>query len=630
MTQPVFGLQFIREDDQAIPVISANLDVIGIIGPCSTADPTTFPLNTPVLFFSNDTVTIAKLGTDGYIPDAINGINSQLADFEVAAQIVVVRTAYGVSGTFSIQQQQTIANIMGDSGSGTGVWAFLAAPNLLYCTPRLIIAPGYTGQMANSLDTLAINVVGHGYIPGQLYQATFAAGGGETNGAQLVLPAAHAVADANGNINEAQLTIDSYGAWFSVAPTATLPAPDGASQPAIAATGQIIFSANPGVGATIGTGGTTTAFVSSGASGAQVNIGANLSATMTSLLAYLNASVDTNISKATYSLNGGTITITDKTAGAAGNSFALTSTVSGVSLSGPNLTGGADAVSPTRATLTVTSALGANPVVSALAGGVLDGLAGHGVVESSGISRISDQNWRNTINSKRIIALSGGVKILDPVSADIIVVPFAPRVVGAIIARDFATGYPFHSAANQPIQGIVAPARTITFSLTDGATEGQVLLGDNLGILVRGEIGVETAISNGGFVFIGTDTCSDDPTWMFYNVTRGRDYIELTLMPAIREYLGKSNIDRNTVNNIIQTIEAFLGKLRSLSQIIGFDVSFQGNLNSAAEIRLGHLTVSFAAEEPSVLRLVTMMSSRDAPAIDALISDLAQTLNSAA
>jgi hypothetical protein len=60
-------------------------------------------------------------------------------------------------------------------------------------------------------------------------------------------------------------------------------------------------------------------------------------------------------------------------------------------------------------------------------------------------------------------------------------------------------------------------ARTIDFSLERWRDGSQVLLSANIGILVRGEIGVETAISSGGFVFIGTDDAGDDPLkWQFY------------------------------------------------------------------------------------------------------------------
>ena len=97
MARPVFGLEFFRVNDQPQPVVGANLDVIGIVGPCNTADEQTFPLNTPVLVYSNDTATLAKLGDgsgyfDGYIADAVNGVNAQLADFQIAAQVIIVRT----------------------------------------------------------------------------------------------------------------------------------------------------------------------------------------------------------------------------------------------------------------------------------------------------------------------------------------------------------------------------------------------------------------------------------------------------------------------------------------------------------------------------------------------------------
>jgi hypothetical protein len=118
----------------------------------------------------------------------------------------------------------------------------------------------------------------------------------------------------------------------------------------------------------------------------------------------------------------------------------------------------------------------------------------------------------------------------------------------------------------------------------------------------------------------------DDSLWQMYNVKRGRDYIHLSLMPALRTYLGRSNIDRQTVTNVEETIASFLSQLTALQQILGYKVTFSGSLNTAEEIRLGHLTVSFAAEEPPVLKLITTMSARYKPAIDAMVSQLAEQL----
>jgi phage tail sheath protein FI len=122
----------------------------------------------------------------------------------------------------------------------------------------------------------------------------------------------------------------------------------------------------------------------------------------------------------------------------------------------------------------------------------------------------------------------------------------------------------------------------------------------------------------------------DDELWRMYNVMRGRDFIHLSLMPALRTYLGRSNITRQTVKNVVATINGFLASLQALEQILGFQVNFRGSLNSAEEIRLGHLTVGFAAEEPPVLKRITTMSARYRPAIDAMVAQLEQELNTGA
>jgi hypothetical protein len=247
----------------------------------------------------------------------------------------------------------------------------------------------------------------------------------------------------------------------------------------------------------------------------QVTLGLDLNVTLINLLAFLQDSLDAQISLCTYQLNQGTIVISSIAQNDEANGFTLQTTVTGLSLSAGTLTGGRDAGIPSTLATTASIAFGANPVCAMMTP-VLDILIGHGIIESAGSSYIADLNWRDTLNSQRLITLSGGVKVIDPISGAVIVMPLAPRVAGVLIARDLATGYPFHSAANQPIQGIVSPARTIAFSLTDGSVEGQQLLAANMGIVVRGLVGVETAISSGGFILIATDNCGDDPLWQMY------------------------------------------------------------------------------------------------------------------
>jgi phage tail sheath protein FI len=157
---------------------------------------------------------------------------------------------------------------------------------------------------------------------------------------------------------------------------------------------------------------------------------------------------------------------------------------------------------------------GANPVCAYLTP-VLNQLIAHAIVESSGVSQQNDVDWRETFQSERLIPISGGCKVIDTESGAVVVRPLAPRIAGIAVRRDFEKGWPGHSWANQPIQGIVGRAREIDFNITDAANEGQELLEANIGIVARGEMGNEFAVASGGFVFVGTDNAGEDELWRF-------------------------------------------------------------------------------------------------------------------
>lgn len=111
---------------------------------------------------------------------------------------------------------------------------------------------------------------------------------------------------------------------------------------AIAATGQIVFGSQPGVNSTITINATVFTFVSGAPSGNQIQIGANLAATLTAIVTALNGSSVPAVSAATYGQTGGTtLTIVYDTAGPAGNAYTLAASASSNgTVSGATLTGG--------------------------------------------------------------------------------------------------------------------------------------------------------------------------------------------------------------------------------------------------------------------------------------------------
>jgi phage tail sheath protein FI len=262
----------------------------------------------------------------------------------------------------------------------------------------------------------------------------------------------------------------------------------------------------------------------------------------------------------------------------------------------------------------------ANAVCAALPA-ICNKLLAHAVVDGPATTEQAAIDWRETLSSSRLIPVDPAVKVLT--GGVPVIRPLSPAVIGAGVRRDHEKqGRPFHSWANQPIAGILGPSRPVGFSLTDGATEGQRLLSSNIGVLLRGELGVETAIASGGFVFVGTDNAGEDDLWRFYNVTRGRDYIHLMLLRTLRFYLGRFNLTGQTIQAVLNTMGFAMRDLKAAGDILGYEVKFTRDRNSPEELRQGRFTVNFAAEEAPVLRYLGIQSARYRPALDALLDDL--------
>jgi phage tail sheath protein FI len=483
MSDPTFGISITRIDNEPRPAVYSDMSVVGIIGTAPDADTGVFPLNEPVFMYSDDATKYAGLGGDGTIPEALDLINAQLGEFQVAAKVVVVRVAEGagVAGT--------ITNIVGNSGLKTGIHAFVEAGPLLGLIPRLICAPGFTSQRDTGVTGIVVANAGSGYTTPPTVTITGGGGSGATATATV----------AAGQITG--FTITSPGEGYETAPTVTL--------------------------------------------------------------------------------------------------------------SGGGGSGGAGAAAIADL---------ANPVCAALPA-VCAKLLAHAVVDGPATTEQDAINWRETISSSRLIPVDPAVKVF--VGGVAVTRPLSPAVIGIAVRRDHEKqGRPFHSWANQPVKGIVGPSRPINFSLTDGATEGQRLLSNNIGVLLRGELGVETAIASGGFVYVGTDNAGEDDLWRFYNVTRGRDYVHLMFLRTLRFYLGRFNLTGQTIQAVLNTMGFALRDLKADGDILGYEIKFTRDQNSPEQLRQGRFTINFAAEEAPVLRYLGIQSARYRPALDALLDDL--------
>ena len=267
----------------------------------------------------------------------------------------------------------------------------------------------------------------------------------------------------------------------------------------------------------------------------------------------------------------------------------------------------------------------ANPICAALPQ-VCSALLAHAVVSGPGLTKQDAIDWRETINSQRLIPVDNWNVIAA--GADTEYEDGSSRVIGIGAAQDYRyRGVPSHSWANQPVNGILSLKRYDAFSLTDGATDAQNLLAANIGVTVRGELGVETAIGSAGFIFVGTDNAGDDPLWQFYNVTRTRDYIHLGLLKSLRRRLGRTNITPHGIQAVLNDVTFFLRDLKADEHILGGKVGFEKDKNSPENLRLGKFRLFFNAEEPPVLRRIDIDSRRHRPALEALLEMLIAQAN---
>jgi phage tail sheath protein FI len=112
----------------------------------------TFPLNTPVLV-PGDAAMAAKLGKSGTLPAAMDGIFDQ-----TGAVVVVVRVAVGVD------DDATVSNVIGGVNVGTGAYegvhAFLGSESSNGFCPRILCAPGFTGDRDDFANPVVAEMVG--------------------------------------------------------------------------------------------------------------------------------------------------------------------------------------------------------------------------------------------------------------------------------------------------------------------------------------------------------------------------------------------------------------------------------------------------------------------------------------
>ena len=235
---------------------------------------------------------------------------------------------------------------------------------------------------------------------------------------------------------------------------------------------------------------------------------------------------------------------------------------------------------------------------------------------------------REAFNSERILPIGVAAKVYEGVT--LVTRSMGPRILGLMIRVDnLFGGKPFNPFANRAVFGLSGVSRKIPFSLLDGSTEGQQMLESEVSIVVQGETGVDGAVADGGFVFIGTDNTTTGDLWKQIHQVRGADYLTVKIMAITRDFLGQK-ISADSVEAWINSIKFMLRDHKIANDILGSEVTFRADKNSPESIRLGHLTVNMGIEPVPAFKVANHEVERYRPALDALVSEIIARLNSVA
>lgn len=242
------------------------------------------------------------------------------------------------------------------------------------------------------------------------------------------------------------------------------------------------------------------------------------------------------------------------------------------------------------------------------------------VIDVDDTSAANAISARETMNSERIMPVGVAARVYE--GANLVTRPMGPRIIGLFQRVDSENeGKPFDPIANRAIYGIAGLSRQIPFSLLDGSTEGQQMLESEVSIVAAGESGVDGAIADGGFVFIGTDNTATGELWKQIHQVRGADYLTVKMMQITRQFLG-GKVSASRTEAWLNSLKFMLRDHTADEDILGADLKFRADKNSPEDIRLGHLTVNLGIEPAPAFKLARHEVRRYRDAVEGLVNDI--------
>lgn len=220
---------------------------------------------------------------------------------------------------------------------------------------------------------------------------------------------------------------------------------------------------------------------------------------------------------------------------------------------------------------------------------------------------------RANYGSDRLYIVDPAVRALDNVTDEIVTRPASAYVAGVLSATDATKGF-WWSPSNRVIQGIVGTARPIDFAISDPETQANRL----------NEQEVATIVRKDGFRLWGNRSTATDPLWTFLSVRRTADMVYESIEAALLWAMDRP-FSEQLLRDIRDSVQAYLNSLKARGAILGGRVWVDPELNSAADLAAGKLTLDFDIEPPAPLEHLTFRAQRNGSYYNELVTAVAAT-----
>ncbi|MGE8942708.1 phage tail sheath family protein [Leptospira interrogans] len=549
--------------DRPVQIRTAQSAVVFLSGTAPDADPTAFPLDTPVLISGSSNYSLAsQLGDAGTLKTHLDAIFDQGSRHRLGAYVYINRVEQGLTTL------QTLSNLVGDAAAMTGVHAAMKVESMFgrRLKPRLFIAPGFTGPLAtDGVASVNVSVGGHGYVLPPLVTFTGGSGQGAEAIAQVV----------DGEVTA--IIVRKPGFGYTGAPTVVIssivPAVSVVPDEDNAGNGVLTLAGTP-YGPGIKAGEYTLVCTSAAANAGTFSVtdpdGEELD-DATVAVAYDDVVKFTIADGADDFEVGDTFTLV----------VALTNGGYG-------------------ATATATVGTVGNPVAHEL-GGICEKLRAVGFIDGPNSTDQAAVIARGKYGSERLYIVDPFVQVWDTAIDAYVPQPASGRFAGVQVRVDREIGF-YKSVSNEPIFGIDGVNRPISYG-----TQTNYL----------NENAVNTVVNFGeGYRTWGNRTTANT----FLAVRRTRDFVNEAIEDAYLSFVDRPLNDAN-LKFLIESGRAFLRTLEAEGYVLrgSSDVWVNPDLNAPSELKQGRVTLSLKYEVPPPMEDIRVIAHENLQAYELLI-----------